>query len=345
MARSISRCSSFSRHLRDARLLGCIASPAHVVFLVSYFAGIGSAAGRLLAIVVIQVALGLAFSPVNAGAAIVLRLRGIVRRHGSSDGAMRGGGSRHHGRRTSRRLGCSVPPSTFGSGRRVRAADRRGELAFRSRVDRANARLRLAHEEIERLAAVAERERIARDLHDVLGHTLSLIVLKAELASSCRPRSEARRAGDPRRRAGFAPALARSARARSPAIGHAGIGGARACARAARDGGGIRAEFFVSARRWPSGPPRRTLSPSRCARRSRTSSATRRAHGLQCRVERRGDHADARGRGRWPRRRLHAGRRLARNARACRGAGRLVYAWRSARGNATYGHSARRTGA
>jgi len=32
------------------------------------------------------------------------------------------------------------------------------------------------------LAKMAERERIARDLHDVLGHTLSLITLKAELA-------------------------------------------------------------------------------------------------------------------------------------------------------------------
>lgn len=47
---------------------------------------------------------------------------------------------------------------------------------------RAQQKLRLAHEEIEQLAAIAERERIARDLHDVLGHTLSLIVLKAELA-------------------------------------------------------------------------------------------------------------------------------------------------------------------
>ena len=46
----------------------------------------------------------------------------------------------------------------------------------------ANARLKLAHDEIERLAKVAERERIARDLHDLLGHTLSLIVLKSELA-------------------------------------------------------------------------------------------------------------------------------------------------------------------
>ena len=43
-------------------------------------------------------------------------------------------------------------------------------------------RLLAAQEENIALAAVAERERIARDLHDVLGHTLSVIVLKAELA-------------------------------------------------------------------------------------------------------------------------------------------------------------------
>jgi two-component system, NarL family, sensor histidine kinase DesK len=48
--------------------------------------------------------------------------------------------------------------------------------------NRANAKLRMAHGEIEQLAKVAERERIARDLHDVLGHTLSLITLKSELA-------------------------------------------------------------------------------------------------------------------------------------------------------------------
>jgi two-component system sensor histidine kinase DesK len=48
---------------------------------------------------------------------------------------------------------------------------------------RADAKLRMAHEEIEHLAKVAERERIARDLHDVLGHTLSVVVLKAELAA------------------------------------------------------------------------------------------------------------------------------------------------------------------
>jgi two-component system sensor histidine kinase DesK len=53
---------------------------------------------------------------------------------------------------------------------------------FIARQKRADVKLRMAHEEIEQLAAVAERERIARDLHDVLGHTLSVIVLKAELA-------------------------------------------------------------------------------------------------------------------------------------------------------------------
>lgn len=46
----------------------------------------------------------------------------------------------------------------------------------------ANQRLSLAQEQIEHLAKVAERERIARDMHDVLGHTLSVVVLKSELA-------------------------------------------------------------------------------------------------------------------------------------------------------------------
>lgn len=42
--------------------------------------------------------------------------------------------------------------------------------------------LREAQGEVARLAAADERLRIARDLHDLLGHSLSLIVLKSELA-------------------------------------------------------------------------------------------------------------------------------------------------------------------
>lgn len=40
----------------------------------------------------------------------------------------------------------------------------------------------LSQKEVERLAKVAERERIARDLHDLIGHTFSVITLKADLA-------------------------------------------------------------------------------------------------------------------------------------------------------------------
>ena len=39
-----------------------------------------------------------------------------------------------------------------------------------------------ARQELAHLAVVEERLRVARDLHDLLGHTLSLIVLKSELA-------------------------------------------------------------------------------------------------------------------------------------------------------------------
>jgi two-component system sensor histidine kinase DesK len=40
----------------------------------------------------------------------------------------------------------------------------------------------LSRLETQRLAKIAERERIARDLHDLIGHTFSLITLKADLA-------------------------------------------------------------------------------------------------------------------------------------------------------------------
>jgi two-component system sensor histidine kinase DesK len=69
-----------------------------------------------------------------------------------------------------------------------------GSNIFFAQQKRADCKLRLAHEEIEALAALAERERIARDLHDVLGHTLSVITLKAELAGRLMERDPQRAA-------------------------------------------------------------------------------------------------------------------------------------------------------
>lgn len=57
-----------------------------------------------------------------------------------------------------------------------------GGVVFARQRERRQAELRLSQEEIARLAAMAERERIGRDLHDLLGHTLSVIALKSELA-------------------------------------------------------------------------------------------------------------------------------------------------------------------
>ncbi len=53
---------------------------------------------------------------------------------------------------------------------------------FARRELRKNMELRLTQDEVRRLERMTERERIGRDLHDLLGHTLSLIALKSELA-------------------------------------------------------------------------------------------------------------------------------------------------------------------
>lgn len=66
-----------------------------------------------------------------------------------------------------------------------------GNTFFAER-NRMNQKLLKANEEIEHLATVAERERIARDLHDVLGHTLSVITLKSELAGKLMERDPER---------------------------------------------------------------------------------------------------------------------------------------------------------
>ena len=52
-----------------------------------------------------------------------------------------------------------------------------------SRLIRANAELAAMREEVAMLAAERERMRIARDLHDLLGHSLTTVTVKAALAA------------------------------------------------------------------------------------------------------------------------------------------------------------------
>lgn len=56
------------------------------------------------------------------------------------------------------------------------------DMAGLARLAQALSELHATRRELARLAVVEERLRLARDLHDLLGHTLSLITLKSELA-------------------------------------------------------------------------------------------------------------------------------------------------------------------
>jgi two-component system sensor histidine kinase DesK len=73
--------------------------------------------------------------------------------------------------------------------------------------DREASRLRVDNVRIERLATLGERERIARDLHDLLGHTLTGIVVRAQLIRKLAPSDPARAAAE----AGDVEQLARDA--------------------------------------------------------------------------------------------------------------------------------------
>jgi two-component system sensor histidine kinase DesK len=166
---------------------------ATLLFVVSYFRAYWERGERLLAIICFHVALAVGLAPWNEGAWVffvyaasfagqldtqraAIRTIAFVVLVAAIDAIVMRSPPQHW------MVGCVLAPLIGGV-----------NLHF-AQVHRADTRLRLAHQEIEHLAAVAERERIARDLHDVLGHTLSLVVLKAELASRLLERDPARAA-------------------------------------------------------------------------------------------------------------------------------------------------------
>lgn len=118
---------------------------------------------------------------------------------------------------------------------------------------RKNAELRLSHDEVRRLAATAERERIGRDLHDLLGHTLSMVALKSELAGrlvESDPAAARREITDVQRVAREALSQVRSA---VSGIRAAALASELASARLLLETAGVRMDYWCDPRTLPGG--------------------------------------------------------------------------------------------
>jgi two-component system sensor histidine kinase DesK len=121
-----------------------------------------------------------------------------------------------------------------------------GAISIRGvEVKRANAKLRMAQEEVERLAKTAERERIARDLHDLLGHTLSLIALKAELAGKLVERDPERAGREIREVERISREALREVRTAVAGYRSEGLQAELARARLALEASGLQFEYFA----------------------------------------------------------------------------------------------------
>ena len=102
-----------------------------------------------------------------------------------------------------------------------------------------NLALQESAEEVHRLARVAERERISRDLHDLLGHTLSLIAIKSELAVKLMDRDRAAAGREVSEVMNIARDALRQVRAAVTGIRSAALEGEIASARAMLDTAGV----------------------------------------------------------------------------------------------------------
>jgi two-component system sensor histidine kinase DesK len=148
-------------------------------------------------------------------------------------------------------------------------------------------RLLLAQDEAQYMAKVAERERIGRDLHDLLGHTLSVIVLKSELASRLATADPAAAAREIREVEQISREALSQVRSAVQGYRSGGIHREIAAARRALESAGVRIEASVE-------PP--ALSPSQenvlsMALREAVTNVVRHAGATACRLTLRRDAA------------------------------------------------------
>jgi two-component system sensor histidine kinase DesK len=151
---------------------------------------------------------------------------------------------------------------------------------FYAEQKRRDALLGRAKEDLEEMAALAERERISRDLHDILGHTLSVIALKSELASRLADTDPARAANEIR----DVERVSRDAlsEVRSAVEGYRSSGLQGEIRNAARvlESAGVRLDVTIAA--FPSPMPPRQESVLALALREAVTNIARHAHARRC---------------------------------------------------------------
>jgi len=158
-----------------------VAVVAIAVFLPLYLVSIRAQARALIPIALGMLGLGIATAPLPLGwttfciyaGVTVARLRN--RRHAGIGIAAIAAATAATG------LAWQQPILWFAPGVLFVVMSGVGTLSSLAFFERTQALL-ASQEEVRRLAGTAERERITRDLHDVVGRTLTLIALKADLA-------------------------------------------------------------------------------------------------------------------------------------------------------------------
>jgi two-component system sensor histidine kinase DesK len=256
------------------------------VFLVLYFVGYWVEGGRLLLVTAAICALGVGFAPWNPAASVFVvyassfagRVTPPRRAMGIIAGMIALAGIES--------WALSLAPS-FWITAAVFSLLVGGVNIHFSEVGRTAVRLRESQAQVQQLVRIAERERIARDLHDLLGHTLSVIALKAELAGKLLAVSPERAAAEIRDVERVSRDALREVRSAVAGYRSEGLPAELARARLALEAAGVRPEYFTLPVTLPAGAE----AALALAVREAVTNVIRHAGATSCRItlERRGN--------------------------------------------------------
>jgi two-component system sensor histidine kinase DesK len=229
---------------RTSALEWWLTAAAVAAFLPLYFTGYWVRGRRLLAVIAAIFALGAGFAPWNADSAVFIIYAAAF--------AGRLAPTRRGGQVLAALLALvaieswvlHLSPYFWGPAMAMAAVIGGVNLHFIA-IGRAGARLLESQAQVQQLVRIAERERIARDLHDLLGHTLSLIALKAELAGKLLAVAPQRAAGEIRDVERISRDALREVRDAVAGYRSEGLPAELARARLALEAAGVRAEYFT----------------------------------------------------------------------------------------------------